>query len=122
MMIGMTGFAVLCALATALPYAFSQVAIGLIWISVTGWLVTGLFFAAGDQRAFCIGASIVLSTMWTRVGGQFMQGTEELVGYFFVPGLRAVAAWMQIGQILMLAMANGWLCIRARRYFQRHAD
>jgi len=121
MMIGMTGFAFLCGFAAALPAAFSQALIGLIWILATGWLVTGLFFAQGDQRAFCIGAAIVVSSTWTQIGGRFLQGMFQIFGLFF-GGIKlpvAVTAWLDLSLIAAVAVLNGWFCIRARHYFER---
>jgi hypothetical protein len=123
MMIGITAFAILCGFAAAVPAAFSQALIGLIWIAATGWLVTGLFFAQGDQRAFCIGAAIVVSSTWTRIGGRFLQGVFQIFALFFgdieLPG--AVTAWLDLGLIAVVAVLNGWFCVYARHYFERQA-
>ena len=121
MMIGMTGFAFLCGFASVLPAAFSHALIGLFWIGASGWLVTGLFFARGDQRAFCIGSAMVVSSMWTRVGGRFMQGMADIFGMFVVMPL-GMKAWFDLGLIVATALANGYLCIRARHFFERKAD
>ncbi len=119
-MIGMTGFAIFFGFAATLPAAFSHTLIGLIWIGASGWLVTGLFFARGDQRAFCIGAAMVVSSMWSRIGGRFMQGMFDILGLFVALPL-TTKAWLDLGLIVVTAIANGYLCIRARHYFERHA-
>ena len=78
LILAMTLLAVWCWFVSVLPTSFSQILVGLAWIIGTGWLVTGIFFAYGDQRAFCIGAAVVVSSMWTRVGGRFIQGVFDL--------------------------------------------
>ena len=90
--------------------------VGAVWFVATGWLVTGLLFAKGDQRAFCIGALLVVSSMWTGIGGQYMQGVHSL----FPRGLAgSIAIWLDLVMIAGTAAANGWVCIWARRYFER---
>jgi len=121
MMLVMTGFAILCGFASALPAAFSHALIGLIWIGASGWLVTGLFFAHGDQRAFCIGSALVVSSMWTRIGGRFMQGMSDILGLFVALPI-TTKAWLDLGLIVATAIANGYLCIRARHYFEREVE
>ena len=96
--------------------------VGIAWIAAAGWLVTGIFFASGDQRAFCIGAVVVVSTMWTGIGGRFIAGIFELAGLFsggfaFAGTLKL---WLDLVVIAGAAVANGYLCILARRYFERH--
>jgi len=122
MLIGMTAFALFLGLTTTLPTAFSQLLLGLIWIAATGWLVTGLFFAHGDQRAFCIGAAIVVSSTWTGIGGRFLQGLFEIFSLLFggIDLPNALDLWLNHSVIATTALANGCLCIYARRYFERH--
>jgi len=124
LMIGMTSFAILFGLGAILPYAFSQVLTGLVWIMASGWLVTGLFFARGDQRAFCIGAAVVVSSMWSRIGGRFLQGVFQIFGLFFggIDLPSGVTAWLDLSLIVVTAVANGYLCIYARRYFERESS
>jgi hypothetical protein len=99
-----------------LPVAFSQLLVGAIWFIATGWLVTGIVFGQGDQRAFCIGAGLVVSSMWTGIGGQYMHGFHSL----FLPGIAgSLAAWLDLVLIAGTAAANGWFCIWARRFFER---
>lgn len=123
-MIAMTGLAFICGLASALPTFFTQALVGMIWIAATGWLVTGLFFARGDQRAFCIGAAVVVSSMWSRLGGRFIQGMLQMVsglsGGLFLS--EAISAWLDLTLIAGAAVANGWLCIRARHYFEQQSS
>ncbi len=123
MLFGTTAFAIFLGLATALPTAFSQALIGLIWIAATGWLITGLFFAHGDQRAFCIGAAIVVSSTWTGIGGRFLQGFFEIFSLLFggIDLPRAITLWLNHSVVAATALANGWLCIQARRYFEQES-
>jgi hypothetical protein len=53
--------------------------LGVIWIAITGLLITGIVFARGDQRAFCIGATVVFASMWTSGGGHFIGGVRALL-------------------------------------------
>ena len=114
LLIATTIFAFWCALVAQLPVAFSQLLVGAIWFIATGWLVIGIVFGQGDQRAFCIGAVLVVSSMWTGIGGQYMHGFHSL----FLPG-GAVAAWLDLVLIAGTAVANGWFCIWVRRFFER---
>ncbi len=114
MLVTMTAFAVWCGFVTILPSAFSQLLVGLLWFVATGWLLAGLFFAQGDQRAFCIGAGLVASSMWTGIGGQYMNGFHRLTGFG-----QAWAVWTDFAMIAATATANGTICILARRYFER---
>ncbi len=114
LLIATTLFAFWCALVAQLPVAFSQLLVGAIWFIATGWLVIGIIFGQGDRRAFCIGAVLVVSSMWTGIGGQYMYGFHLL----YLPG-GAVAAWLDLVLIAGTAVANGWFCIWARRFFER---
>jgi hypothetical protein len=85
-----------------------------MWFVITGWLVTGLFFAQGDQRAFCIGAGLVVFSMWTDFGGQFMNGYHQLLRVH-----QPWTPWTDFILIVGTAVANGWFCVWARRFFKR---
>jgi len=126
LMMVMTGIAVVLGLGAALPTFVSQILIGATWLVATGWLVPGIVFAQGDQRAFCIGAAVVVSSTWTGVGARFLEGLRQLV--LFVPalivsdrsaGFMTADLWLKHILLLAAAVANGWLCIYARRYFER---
>jgi len=110
----LTVFAFWCAFVAILPVAFSQLVVGAFWFVATGWLVTGIIFGRGDQRAFCLGAGLVASSMWTGLGGQYMQGFHSILG---VP--ESLGVWLDLVVIAATAVANGWCCIWARRYFDR---
>lgn len=114
LLIATTIFAFWCALVFLLPVELSQLLIGAIWFIATGWLLIGIIFGQGDRRAFCIGAVLVVSSMWTGVGGQYMHGFHRL---FQIGG--PVAAWLDLVLIAGTAIANGWFCIWARRFFER---
>lgn len=123
-MLGMTGFAVLCGFFALLPDAFGHILIGSIWIAATGWLITGLVFAKGDQRAFCIGAVVVVSSSWTGIGGRFLDGVTSLL-FLLTSGMPLPSEVSMLAKHVALAaaaVANGYFCIRARHYFERHAD
>jgi len=113
-------FALACGLVSALPSYISQILIGVVWIASAGWLVTGVFFARGDQQAFCLGASIVVASMWTGVGARFVEGMTRLLaallGGWRITGQAAL--WLDLVLLLLAAFANGRLAVRARRYFQ----
>jgi hypothetical protein len=119
--IAMTVIALSCGFAVIVPPEISHLIIGLIWIVAISILAVGLFFARGDQRAFCIGAFIVTSSVWTDIGGRFMQGVHYLyqilaLGYgVSLP----IMLWLDLGVLGLTAAANGWLCMQARRYFER---
>ena len=123
MLKGITIFAILCGFGAILPVAFSQIILGAFWIAISGWLITGIVFAKGDKRAFCIGAAVVATSMWTRVGGKFIQGISDLVtGLLGIGGLNnsvTLDIWIEHIGLAAAAIANGWLCIKARRYFEQ---
>lgn len=119
--VAMTCLALGCGFAVLMPVEISHLLIGLIWIVALSVLTVGLFFARGDERAFCIGAFIVASSVWTDIGGRFMQGVHYVyqiasIGY----GLSLpVMLWLDLAVLALTAIANGWLCVQARRYFER---
>lgn len=123
LMLATTGVALFFGFAAALPASFSQALLGLIWIAATGWLATGVVFAKGDQRAFCIGALIMISSTWTRLGGRFIQGMFEiftlLSGGSQLP--HALNLWIEHLLLFGAAVANGWFCVYARHYFESTA-
>ncbi len=112
-----TFFAIWCAFVAILPVAFSQLVVGAFWFVATGWLVTGIIFGRGDQRAFCIGAALVASSMWTGLGGQYMQGIHSFLDF-----QQPIGVWLDLVVIAATAVANGWCCIWARRFFDPSAD
>jgi hypothetical protein len=115
LLIATTCFAVWCVLVSQFPGSLSQLLIGAVWFLATGWLAVGLVFGRGDQRAFCIGALLVVSSMWTGLGGQYLQGFHSL----FLRGLSdSLTAWLKLAMIAATAVANGWFCVRARRFFE----
>jgi hypothetical protein len=119
LLIATTCFAFWCALVSLLPAALSQLLVGAVWFVATGWLVTGLVFGQGDQRAFCIGALLVVSSMWTGIGGQYMHGFHTLFTRSIADSL---TVWMNLVMIAGTAFANGWFCIWARRFFEGRSD
>jgi hypothetical protein len=117
----MTALALGCGFAILMPIEISHLLIGLIWIVALSVLTVGLFFARGDQRAFCIGAFIVASSVWTDIGGRFMQGVHYLYEVLsFGQGVALpLMLWLDLAVLALVAIANGWLCMQARRYFER---
>ncbi|MCA9231859.1 MAG: hypothetical protein KDA57_14510 [Planctomycetales bacterium] len=109
----------------ALPGVLSNLLIGGLWLVVTGWLLTGLVFARGDARAFCIGAVVVMASAWTGFGGQFLQAFQS-IGFRLTGGVNSplgslqsdLLAWLKHLVLFSTAIGNGYLCIRARRYFE----
>jgi hypothetical protein len=97
-----------------------HVLVGIAWIGATGWLITGLFFAQGDQRAFCIGALVAATSAWTGIGGQFLEGVAQLLWQLLGSTPTAVPTTQLLKHLALAvaALANGWLCVRARHYFQ----
>lgn len=129
MMLGMTGLAVLLGVVVAVPFA-SGILLGGLWLAASGWLITGIVFAKDDARAFCIGAAVVVASTWTGMGGQFLESIQRLAMSIVpfdpfgpspsLPG--SVVMWFKHLALIAAAIANGWLCIRARRYFEQRAE
>jgi hypothetical protein len=113
--IAMTVLAAGCSLAMLMPVGLSHLVIGLFWMIALSVLTVGVVFGRGDRRAFCIGALIVSSSVWTNVGGRFMQGIHYIYDGVSLP----VMLWLDLGVLSIAALANGWLCVQARRYFDR---
>jgi hypothetical protein len=123
LLLGFTLFALFCGLTLTLPAFISQILIGAAWIASAGWLVTGICFAQGDQRAFCIGAFIVIASMWTGVGARFVEGMTSflaILGAWTSSG--QIARWLELVLLLLAAIANGRLAVRARHYFEREME
>ena len=123
MLAAITVFAVWCGMVSTLPVAFSQMLVGMAWIAASGWLLTGIVFGKGDQRAFCIGAVVVVSSMWTGIGGRFVQGSFESLSLILggVRFPRSLKVWLDLLFLSAMAAGNGYLCIRARRYFEQES-
>ena len=129
LMIGMTAVALWCGFTVVLPGVLSNLLLGGLWFGISGWLLTGLVFARGDTRAFCIGAAIVVTSSWTGMGGQFLEAFRTLgsllaqgLGLPYSEGLASLLLWFKHVALLVTAIANGWFCIRARHYFERFGD
>jgi hypothetical protein len=116
----MTVIALGCGFAVIVPVEISHLLIGLIWMIAFGVLTVGLIFGRGDRRAFCIGAFVVVASVWFDIGGRVMQGVHYLFGVislgYGVP--REIMLWLDLSVLAALAVANGWLCIKARRFFE----
>lgn len=116
----MTVIALGCGFAVIVPVEISHLLIGLIWMIAFGVLTVGLIFGRGDRRAFCIGAFVVVASVWFDIGGRVMQGVHYLFGVislgYGVP--LQVMLWLDLGVLAALAVANGWLCVRARKFFE----
>ena len=122
-MVSTTAFAVWCWFVSILPIAFSQFVIGALWIVVSGWLITGIVFAKGDARAFCIGATVVATSMWTGIGGRFAGGFQSffrgVLLHYGVGEVQGLELWLIHLFLAATAVYNGYLCILARRYIER---
>jgi hypothetical protein len=109
-----------CGFAVIVPVEISHLLIGLIWMIAFGVLTVGLIFGRGDRRAFCVGAFVVVASVWFDIGGRVMQGVHYLFGVislgYGVP--LQMMLWLDLGVLAALAVANGWLCVRARQFFE----
>lgn len=110
--------AVLCGAAVVLPSGFSQLIVGAIWIAASGWLVVGVIYGRGDDRVFAIGAGLVVASMWTGLGGRYMQGVHEVLALLSLGSRGGVAAWLDLAVLTVTAVANGMLCVAARRFYE----
>lgn len=116
----MTLFALLCGVAVFVPIEISHLLIGLFWLIAISLLLLGIIMGSGDRRAFCVGAFVVSASVWTDLGGRFMLG----VHYFYdilslgqgVP--LAAMLWLDLAVLAGTAAAVGWLCARARTFFE----
>ncbi|MDC0935621.1 hypothetical protein OAS39_05000 [Pirellulales bacterium] len=108
-----------CVISTVFPLPFSQLMIGGGWVLAASWLAMGALFGRGDRQAFCIGAVVVLSSMWTGVGGQFMEGVRRSAYFLGAAPAGAGLLWFDAAVLAAAAAGNGWFCVRARRYFER---
>jgi len=120
LLIAMTLVAIWCMLVVALPAAFSQFIVGCLWILAGSWIVAGIFYGTGDARAFCLGAAVALSSLWTGFGGQMMQGSRSVFGLFIGGRLPQppISLWLDLLVISAVAIGSGLVCQRARRYFE----
>jgi hypothetical protein len=109
-----------CGFAVIVPVEISHLLIGLIWMIAFGVLTVGLIFGRGDRRAFCVGAFVVVASVWFDIGGRVMQGVHYLFGVIsFGYGVPLqMMLWLDLGVLAALAVANGWLCVRARQFFE----
>jgi len=108
------------AVMAVLPEVVSQLVVALIHIAATGFLVTGVVFARGDQRAFCIGAAAALLATWSGGGRGLWSVFAYIAGSN--PGSsisRSLSPWFDLAILVTVSAANGWFCVWARRYFER---
>lgn len=116
----MTLLAVCSAVATIVPVELSHLLIGLFWLVAISLLLVGIVFGRGDRRAFCIGAFVVASSVWTDLGGRFFQGIHFLYSLFSggsgVP--LPVMLWLDFAVLAGVAVLTGWLCVGARSFFE----
>ena len=117
----LTALAILFGLAKAFEIDISAILIQLIYLALSGVLVTGVFFAKDDRRAFCIGGTIVLSSKWFGESNRFwfvmadtLTDATDSIG---IPRSFLIE-WFYLGFIIIVAIVNGLLCIRARRFFE----
>ena len=124
LLIATTLFAFWSALVSLLPYALSELVVGAIWIAATSWLVVGVLFTRGDRRAFYIGALLVVTSTWTGVGGRYMGGFHQLISVGPLATFTNLfpMPWIDLAMIAGTAIANGWFCVWARRFFERQSD
>jgi hypothetical protein len=116
--------ALLCGAAVLVPTVISHLVAGMAWIAATGWLATGVLFARGDQRAFCVGGAMAVAAMWTGEGGHLLEASASLArsaaGLFIhnpLPLGSGSLVWLKLLTLAAAAVGNGLLCVRARRYF-----
>lgn len=125
MMLGVTVFATMCGLLVVLPHV-TIIALGLALYATVGVLTTGILFGRGNQRAFCIGALTVVLSTWTRTGGGLLGEIVDIFEWFlrdFGVNLHIyVEAALKYFVLIPLAIANGYLCIRARHYFEQRPE
>ena len=124
----MTGLAVVFGLGSMLPDALTQIVLGMLWLVASGWLITGILFAKGDARAFCIGATVVVTSMWTGIGGGLIGGIRTLlrgsISFWSggsASGYQVLETWLIHALLVIVAVGNGYLCILARRYFEQES-
>jgi hypothetical protein len=109
-----------CGFAVIVPVEISHLLIGLMWMIAFGVLTVGLIFGRGDRRAFCVGAFVVVASVWFDIGGRVMQGMHYLFGVIsFGYGVPLqMMLWLDLAVLAALAVANGWLCVQSRRFFE----
>lgn len=118
MMLLMTGTAIAFGLLSTMPIV-NGIVLGGFWLVASGWLLTGIVFATGDQKAFCIGAMIVVASTWTGMGGMLLESAQSLAFNIGVPVSGWFGIWLKHLVLLASAVGNGWICIRARRYYSQ---
>ena len=117
-----TILAAVLAAAVIMPSGLNQILNGTVWIGGTSWIVIGLVYARGDRRAFYIGAALVVSSIWTGLGGRYMQGFHQLYGHGRLIDVSSLlSSWIDLMVIAATAAINGIFCVYARRYFERNA-
>ncbi|MEQ8838508.1 MAG: hypothetical protein RID07_17015 [Lacipirellulaceae bacterium] len=111
----MTALGLLCGLAQLLPLGFSLFVLSVLNLAITSVAATGLLFAKGQRRAFCLGALLTVGYTWTTGGGVMLQ--QAISSYR--SSTSAIWLWFKYAVLVAAAIANGLLCIYARRYFER---
>ena len=114
LLVVMTLLAAFFALEDLIPGAPSRILVGAIWVVATSLLLVGVLFAKQEQRVFCLGALVVVSSMWSGLGGMFMGGIHQILGQGTI-----WSQWADLVVISIAAAGNGWVCVQAWRFFVR---
>ncbi len=123
MLLAFTAASIALGVCAVLPNPLIQAILGAFWLAATGLLVTGLVFASGDRKAFCIGAAVVVASTWFGIGARFLDGVVETLWLLLNPiGIDFGDLWPKQALLVLAAAANGLLCVRARRYFEAHPE
>ncbi|MEM9354049.1 MAG: hypothetical protein AAGA92_13635 [Planctomycetota bacterium] len=119
MLLALTLASLALGVCAVLPNPLVQAVIGAFWLAASGCLVTGLVFAKGDRKAFCIGATVVVASTWFGIGARFLDGVIETVALLLNPiGISFGDFWPKQVLLVLSAAANGLICVRARRHLE----
>jgi hypothetical protein len=119
LLLAVTAAAVLGGVVILLPRPLNQLLVGAAWLAACSWFFSGLLFARGERQAFCLGQAVALASLWTGVGGRFMEAGTQLTGMPFggFPLGGTLLPWVELTMLLTAGAACGRLCQIARRRY-----
>jgi hypothetical protein len=114
--------AVVCCLATVLPWIFTiaaTAASATLFVAIAAFLIAGVVSAKGDRRLFAIAAlGCFLVSFWAqRTGWVIVQLLDE----HGLSGKVAVLIWAIVAPLehAALALLGGWIAVRSQQFWKQ---
>jgi uncharacterized membrane protein len=115
-----TAIAVLLAVLIAMPEIIAFPILMMFAVAFPTVLLAGVLYAKGETRTFAIGGLFAVVALWFLFLGQIGRIDSVLFGYSALR--KALGFGISMVLLVIMSCLNGWLCVVARRWFERRAD